>query len=184
LRRLELEGEVEPQGAVAAQDQESILCHEFPEERQLLATIATRRAILPGNAVNLPRVEEIDHLPKVLMADASSVMRRVTRKLTAQIEEETDTEAEADLAPTLEVSQKEDRDLDLTPEVRKSKFTIHHHIPVADLLPAPNPDLDLQDQGQDPDPTQRRVKVAASILRADLPVRNLKNTSLRVVTDL
>lgn len=173
LRRLELEGEVEPQGAVAAQDQESILCHEFPEERQLLATIATRRAILPGNVVNLPRVEEIDHLPKVLMVDASSVMRRVTRKLTAQIEEETDTEAEADLAPTLEVSQKEDRDLDLTPEVRKT-----------DLLPAPNPDLDLQDQGQDPDPTQRRVKVAASIPRADLLVRNLKNTSPRVVTDL
>jgi hypothetical protein len=182
LRRLELEGEVEPQEAGAAQDQESILCHEFPVERQLHATIATRKAILPENAVNLPRVEEIDHLPKVLMVDASSVMKRVTRKLIAQIEEEIGTEAEADLALIQEVSQKEDRDLDLTPEVRKSKFTTHHHIPVADLLPAPDPDL--QDQGQDPDQTQRRVKVAASIPRADLPVRNLKNTSPRVVTDL
>lgn len=171
LRRLELEGEVEPQEAGAAQDQESILCHEFPVERQLHATIATRKAILPENAVNLPRVEEIDHLPKVLMVDASSVMKRVTRKSIAQIEEEIGTEAEADLVLTQEVSRKEDRDLDLTPEVRKT-----------DLLPAPDPDL--QDQGQDPDQTQRRVKVAASIPRADLPVRNLKNTSPRVVTDL
>lgn len=169
MKRLELEGEEEPQEAVAAQDQESILYHEFPEERQLLATIATRRAILPESAVNLPRVEEIDHLPKVQMADASSVMRRVTRKSIAQIEEETGMEAEADLAHTQEVSQRENQDLDLIQEVRKT-----------DLLPAPG--LDLQDPGQDP--TQRRVKVAASIPRADLLARNLKNTSLRVVTDL
>ena len=182
MKRLELEGEEEPQEAVAAQDQESILYHEFPEERQLLATIATRRAILPESAVNLPRVEEIDHLPKVQMADASSVMRRVTRKSIAQIEEETGMEAEADLAHTQEVSRRENQDLDLTQEVRKSKFTTLPHIPVADLLPAPG--LDLQDPGQDPDPTQRRVKVAASIPRADLLARNLKNTSLRVVSDL
>lgn len=177
-----MEGEAEPQEAVAAQDQESILCHEFPEERQLLATIATRRVILPENAVNLPRVEEIDHLQKVLMADVLSVMRKVIRKLIAQIEEETDMEVEVDLAPILEVSREEDLDLDLTQEVRKSKFTTHHHIPVADLLHAP--DLDLQDQGQDPDPTQKRVKVAASIPKVDLLARNLKNTSRRVVTDL
>ena len=182
MKRLELGGEVEPQIAVAAQDQESILCHEFPEERQLHATIATRRAILPENAVNLPKVEEIDHLLKVLMVGASSVMRRVIKRLIAQTEEEIGTEVEVDLALTQEAFRKENRDLDLTPEVRKSKFTTHHHFHVADLLP--DPDLDLQDQGQDLDPTKRRVKVAASILRADLPVKNLKNTSPRVVTDL
>lgn len=171
MKRLELGGEVEPQEAVAAQDQESILCHEFPEERQLHATIATRRAILPENAVNLPKVEEIDHLLKVLMVGASSVMRRVIKRLIAQTEEEIGTEVEVDLALTQEAFRKENRDLDLNPEVRKT-----------DLLP--DPDLDLQDQGQDLDPTKRRVKVAASILRADLPVKNLKNTSPRVVTDL
>jgi len=130
LKRLELGGEVEPQEAVAAQDQESILCHEFPEERQLHATIATRRAILPENAVNLPKVEEIDHLLKVLMVGASSVMRRVIKRLIAQTEEEIGTEVEVDLALTQEAFRKEDRDLDLTPEVRKSKFTIAHHVGV------------------------------------------------------
>lgn len=169
-KKLELEGEAEVlQEDVADQDQESIHCPEFLEEVRPPATTATRKAILPENAMNLLKVEERGHLQKVQMAGALSVMRRVIKRSTVQIEEEiaTEGEVEADLALTLEAFPKEDQDLDLTQEARKTT-----HLPAQDL----DPDL-----GQDPDQTQRRAKAPASIPTADLLERNQRNTSQKAV---
>ena len=178
LKRLELEekAEVPEEEVVAVQDQESTLYLEFPVEVRQPATTATKRATLPENAINLLVEEREDHLQKALMADALSVMRRAIKRSTVPTEEEIamEGEAEADPVLTLGAYPRENQDLDLTLERRKSKFIHHAHIHVATLLPAQDQDPDL---GQDPDRTQRRAKGPVSILKVDLPMRNQKNTN-------
>lgn len=170
---------------MAAQDQESTLYLEFPVEVKQPATTATKKATLPESAVNLQPVEREDHQPRALMVDALSVMKRAIRRSTVPTGEVIDMggEEEADLDLTLGAYPRENQDLDLILELRKSKFIHHAHIHVATLLPAQDPDLDRgQDRG--PDQTQKRAKGPASIPRVDLLVRNQKNTSQRAAIGL
>jgi hypothetical protein len=90
-----------------------------------LATIATRKAILPENVVSLPAEEEQKgHQPKVPMADASFVMKRAIKRSTVPIEEAE--AAEEDLDPAPEVSREKDHhhDQEVRIRTRKSKLTL------------------------------------------------------------
>ena len=171
MKKQALEGEQE----VPEEDQglESTHCPEFPEEARQPATTAIKRAILPENAVNLPRRGEKDLLLKVLMADASFATRKATKRLTVQIEE---INMEAEESPNLspEASQEEDRDQDHTQEARKSKLT--HLINILPIV------IETHLLVQDQDPAPQKERQLASIPTADLPVRSQKNTKAKGAT--
>ena len=123
-KKLVPEGKVELPEEEAVQDLVSILYPEFPEAVKQLATIAAKKAISPENAVSLhEEEEERGHQPKVPMVDASSVMKRATKRLTVQIEEAEVAVVEEGLDPVPEASPEKDQHLVQEARTRKSKLT-------------------------------------------------------------
>jgi hypothetical protein len=149
LRRPEV-AEENPEDLEVGDLQESV---NLEEARVMYATIAIGRVTMLETARrNLQDQEETEMSPEVPMADASSVMRRVIRKLTVLIEE-------------VKVIE------EVVEEGDQAQF----------LEAPPEKDQDQQDQGQDLVHIEGHIHLRGAHTR-DLPLQEVtKNTRVRVV---